>query len=268
MEKIYDELSQQEARRIIRDEDADTVHGSEETATAEYVITARCAPTIDDWVPVAQIIVARPFREAETSEGSADPLVRAAVSHCCREISHVAGMGSRVFQSIPRNNFQYAVESVDSFHKHVYQVVLEGKHDDAENEYVMTKKEARQALRLEDDQTDMADIKRAYRTLSMGSHPDRFIGQSDDARDLGASEYAKYKLAYETLQSGVRNGKRSWYESLGGRSRTDFSVVPELLSLDEAAAVLKSRQTTAAVCGLDPEMVQTFVARCQSAVMR
>ena len=265
MEKVYDELNHKETKRIHREEDVDDPN---EIVTAEYMIATRCSPTIADWVPVAQIILARPLLYAEASEGSADPLVRAAISQYCREISHVAGMGSRVFQSLPRNSMQYAVESVESFHKHVYEVAIEGKNENKDNENVMTKAEARRLLQIEDDQVDLAEIKRTYRKRSMDLHPDRFIGQSDDAKENGAAQYAKIKLAYETLQSGIRNGKQSWYESLGGRARTDFSVVLSLLSFTEAEELMISQRAKAAVCGLDPELVQTFVARSQSAATK
>ena len=261
MEKIYDELSQNEAKRINRDDDTFDPH---ELVTAEYIVATRCSPIITDWVPIAQIILARPLREAEASEGSADPLVRAAVSQYCREISHVAGMGSRVFQSVPRNGMQYAVESVESFHKHVYEVAFEGKNENPADDNSMTKAKARQILQIDDATLELSDIKRTYRKLSMECHPDRFVGESEEVKLLAAEKYSQIKLAYETLQSGIRNGKQSWYESLGGRARTDFSLVAGLLSLKEAEAVLNARHAKAAVCGLDPELVQTFVARSQS----
>ena len=265
MEKVYDELNQKETKRIHREEDTEDPN---EIVTAEYMITARCSPAIADWVPIAQVILARPLFYAEASEGSADPLVRAVISQYCREISHVAGMGSRVFQSLPRNSIQYAVESVDSFHKHVYEVAMEGKNENVDNEHVMTKTEARRLLEIEDDQVEMAEIKRTYRKMSMGLHPDRFIGQSDDAKETGAAQYAKIKLAYETLQSGIRNGKQSWYESLGGRARTDFSMVTNLLSFKEAEELMTAQRAKAAVCALDPDLVQIFVARSQSAATK
>eukprot|EP00977_Amphora_coffeiformis_P011698 scaffold2829_cov147-Amphora_coffeaeformis.AAC.6 len=264
MEKVYDELSHTETKRIRREDDIDDPN---EIVTAEYMIATRCSPVIADWVPVAQIILARPLLYAEASEGSADPLVRAAISQYCREISHVAGMGSKVFQSLPRNSMQYAVESVESFHKHVYEVAIEGKNENANNEQVMTKAEARRLLQI-DDRVELADIKRTYRKMSMALHPDRFVGQSDDAKETGAAQYAKIKLAYETLQSGIRNGKQSWYESLGGRARTDFSVVSNLFSFKEAEELMTKQRAKAAVCGLDPELVQTFVARSQSATAK
>lgn len=266
MEKVYDELNYKETKRINRQED--TVDDPNEIVTAEYMIAAKCSPTIADWVPVAQIILARPLLYAEASEGSADPLVRAAISQYCREISHVAGMGSRVFQSLPRNGIQYSVESVESFHKHVYEVVMDGKNEDADNEHVITKAEARRLLQVENDQVDLAEVKQRYRRMSMELHPDRFVGESEEAKQTAAAQYAKIKLAYDTLQSGIRNGKQSWYETLGGRDRTDFSTVPNLLSFQEADAVMSAQRAKAAVCGLDPELVQTFVARSQSAAAR
>jgi hypothetical protein len=261
MEKVYDELSQQQAKRLARNAEDDYDSSNDEVVTTEYVITTRCRPQVADWVPVAQMIVSRPLSHAEVSEGPADPILRAAVSTYCRELSQVAGMGSRVFANLPRQEMQYALEPTESFNKHVYDTVMKGKNDDSKNDEVMTKICARQVLQLEDPQAELSEIKRSYRKLSMAWHPDRFIGESDETRQKAVTEYGQIKLAYETLQSGVRNGRASWYESLGGRARTDFKMVNDLQALQEAADLLTARGTQAAVCGLDPEMVQTFVAR-------
>lgn len=292
MEKVYEDLLQNEAKRIHFDDDDDDHHKimtstlGEELVAAEYVVAARCPPAIADWIPVAQVVLARPLGEAQASEGSADVLVQAAVSRYCREIAHVAGQESRVFQSLARNDLEYAVESIESFYKYVYEAVVQGKQQQQrqqdDNEQVMTKVEARRVLQLDGNQEEgetvsaasssspmplnMAMVKRQYRKLSMTCHPDRLIGQSDEAKATAAAEYAQIKLAYETLQSGVRDDKNSsWYASLGGRARTDFRRVTHLLSVDEATEILETRQAKAAVGGMEPEFVQTFVARVQSA---
>jgi curved DNA-binding protein CbpA len=157
---------------------------------------------------------------------------------------------------------------LDSFHKHVYEVVIEGKNEDTKNEGVMTKLEARTVLQLEGDAIDKSEIKRAYRNLSFALHPDRFVGTDKTVEEVKVSsdEFARVKLAYETMQSGTRNEGRSWYESLGGKSRTDFAGPINLLPLAMAESTLKSKKAQSAITSLSKDIVQTFVVRSQASV--
>lgn len=263
LDKKYEELQLAAAKTLQKEFESD-----DDLVTTEYIITARASPIVADWVPVAQLCLARTQADAHASEGAADPTLQAAVSLYCRELSHVAGMGSRLFQSVARNELQYAVESMDSFHKHVYEVVLEGKNENTKNENVMTKTEARSVLQLEVDVVDKSEIKRVYRKMSMAWHPDRFVGKdlTDEEMKEASVMYSKIKLAYETLESGIREIGKSWYESLGGRARTDFHGPVRLSPISEAKALLEASKVSSAVVGLDPEMVQGFVARSQAGV--
>lgn len=259
LEKKYEDLSKANAKAIHEDND--------EIVTSEYVICARSTATtaISDWVPVAQLCTAQPLAHAEASDGAADANLQALVSQYCREIYEAATLGAPVFKSIPRNTIQYSIESLDSFHKHVYEAIVEGNSEKDETQ-VMTKADARTVLKLDADMNDMAVIKKAYRTLSFEFHPDRIDADSSKEQVQSASDdYARVKLAYETLSSGIRSSNgASWYESLGGRARTDFVGPLELLSLDKAKQFLcSSSHLDSAIVGLDPEMVQTFVVRNQ-----
>jgi len=262
LEKRYDDLMVAAAKTLAKEEES-----VDDLVTTEYVVAAR-GGTVTDWVPIAQLCLARSYADAHFSEGSSDAAVQAAVSYYCREFSHVAAMGSRVFQSIARNELQYAVESADSFHKHVYEVVVEGKHDDNRNDEVMTKTEARSVLELDSDANDKSTVKQVYRKMSYTWHPDRFVGTdiSKEEREDAADKYARIKLAYETLSSGVREGGKSWYESLGGRARTDFCGPVNLSSLGAAKDALEAAKMQSAVVGLDPDLVQAFVARSRTGV--
>jgi DnaJ domain len=266
LEKKYDELTRAAAKSLHKEEDDDD---DNDIVTTEYVVAARAEGYVGDWVPIAQFCLARTASQASSSEGVSDPLIRATVSYYCREFSHVATLGSRVFQSVPRNLLQYAVESTDSFHKHVYETALQGKNDDANNNNVMTKQEARLVLNLSEvingGADDASEIKRTYRTMSFQWHPDRFVGTDRSPADIDAAaeHYSRIKLAYETLTSGVRDEGKSWYQSLGGRARTDFVGPLQLLSLDAAKEAIEASGVATAVCGLDRELVQGFVARSQ-----
>ena len=132
----------------------------------------------------------------------------------------------------------------------------------------MTKAEARKVLQLADDCNDLSEIKKSYRKLSMRLHPDRFVGveRSEEEEEKTNDEFAKVKIAYESLQSGIRISSdgdkkvQSWYESLGGRARTDFHKV-NLVSLTEAQTKMEEKRIQGAVIGLERELVQSFVAR-------
>ena len=280
-EKLYDELIK-EATKVSDEDHKD--FGS--TITSEYVIAARLkasemssnipgSSSISDWVPVAQLCLTRPVEADERDDISGVERERLsnAISYYCREISYAATLGSSLFKSIPRNLIQYSAEDVDSFYKYVYEDVIEGKNNDIKNENVMTKAEARKILQLDENNNDLAEIKQAYRKLSMKLHPDRFIGveRSKDEEEESNNQFAKVKLAYESLQSGIRvtnSGDKkvqSWYESLGGRARTDFIGSIDLISIEKAKDELSSKGFKCAVAGLNPETVMAFVTRNQMA---
>ena len=135
----------------------------------------------------------------------------------------------------------------------------------------MTKAEERTVLELEEGCSDPSDIKSAYRKLSFKLHPDRFVGKNRSEEEIkqAADDFARVKLAFEAMSSGVRDAggssKQSWYESLGGRSRTDFSGRLKLLSMEEAKKSFVSGKYESAVAGLMPETVMAFVTRNQAA---
>jgi hypothetical protein len=194
--------------------------------------------------------------------GPTDDLVKAAISLYCREISQAAVFGSPKFRDVPRQDMLYSYESVDSFHKYVYDNIKGFKGDGT-----MTKAEARRVLKLEDNVSDMTEVKQSYRKLSFQLHPDRFVGvdRTDEEETLHNHEFSQVKMAYETLSSGNVNGSRgSWYQSLGGRSRTDFSGAIDLRSIDEARALLDAARQETAIVGLDPDLVQMFIVRNQN----
>jgi hypothetical protein len=266
LEKRYEEIQRADAKTLAQDGDS-----PDDLVTTEYIVAARVVSksqksSVPDWVPIAQLCVARAASDAHTSEGAFDPVTQAAVSLYCRELTLAASIGARMFQSVVRNDMQYSIESYDSFHKHVYEVVIEGKNEDTKNDGVMTKLEARTVLQLEGDGSDKSEIKRAYRNQSFALHPDRFVGTDKTVEEIkiSSNEFARVKLAYETLSSGVRSERRSWYESLGGKSRTDFAGPIDLLSLSSAETILKAKGIQSAITSLNSNIVQTFMVRSQS----
>lgn len=135
----------------------------------------------------------------------------------------------------------------------------------------MTKNEARILLGLikNDSATSStgteeitkSDIKQAYRKKAFALHPDRFEGTPEECIEA-RNEFGRVKLAYDTLSSGVRGEEGiSWYESLGGRERTEFVGPINLLPLRVAQEHMTRHNTEGACLPLDPAMVQSFVAR-------
>lgn len=266
LEKKYDELMLNVAKEIRKEEkEADELYtsswssGEIEMITSEYVIAAKSAnsaSSVPDWVPIAQLCLKRP--ETEMKEGASDELVQTAVSKYCREFYHLASVSAPIFTKIARNDLQYSVESVDSFHKYVYDEVVEGKASKSPDQ-AMTKSQARTTLGVESD-ASKSDIKQAYRRRSFELHPDRFEGTEEECAEA-TREFGRVNLAYDTLSSGVREEGVSWYESLGGKERTGFVGPINLLPMGAAQETMTRHKAEAAMCGLDPSMIQTFVAR-------
>lgn len=272
LEKKYDELMLNAAKDLQKEEeDANSYSswssGEFDMMTSEYVIAARASSkkgSIPDWVPIAQLCLRRP--ENEYQDGASDAMVQTAISAYCRELSHLAAVGAPVFSTIARNELQYSVESVESFHKYVYDDVVEGKATKSPDQ-AMTKAEARKTLGLaKEDGEDAAaevtkaDIKQAYRKLSFELHPDRFQGTPEECEEA-TRQFGRVNLAYDTLSSGVREEGKSWYESLGGKERTGFVGPINLLPMTAAEETMIRHKAEGALCGLDPIMVQSFVAR-------
>ena len=121
----------------------------------------------------------------------------------------------------------------------------------------MTKVAARQVLGVEEG-CDTSDLKRAYRRLSFEYHPDRL----DESKSNGEVNFEQIKLAYETLSSGVRGQEGvSWYESLGGKDRTEFNGPVSLISRAVAEELLGQNEVSCGVVGIESDVVQSFVAR-------
>jgi hypothetical protein len=287
-EKSYDQLLLQAAKRMAAEEDDDDDDSDSHYHILEFVVAARDGIVLPDWVPIGQLIVAvdpnsRNGRLLNVDDGAEARLAQAGVSAHCRELHHVAGLASNTFRTIPRQHVRYAIEPAESFYKHVYDKVV-----DVPPTAEMSTVEARKVLKIEEGGT-LRDLKLQYRRRSMECHPDRIrhhpsttaasstaettpndakttVGESD-----AGDEFSRVKLAYETLlgSGSMRKEGSSWYESLGGRERSDFAVL-ELISLREAAdagfGVVEGSDTgiQSAIMGIDPSLVQSFVARSRA----
>lgn len=253
LEKRYNELMINAAKQMAKDDDEVIGATTDETITSEYVVVARSKAKggVADWVPFAQICLSRPESEFDNSK----EVFQAVISTYCRELSHLAAFGAPVFSTVARSDLQYGIEPVDSFHKHVFEAVIEGAV-----EQDMTKSLARETLGLGTSESDKAIIKQAYRKLSFSLHPDRVEGNEEE-KEAAAEQFGRVKLAYDTLMSGIRQEGVSWYESLGGRARTGFVGPISLLPMSAAQEQMTQRKAEAAMVGLSTDIIQTFVAR-------
>ena len=273
MENVYDEI----CKDAIKQEESE--YENFDTITTEYVVTARSTsakapPGLSDWIPVSQIVLVRPISEDERGSEHAKETVRAAVSEYCRESYFAATLSAPIFRRIAANDVEYGVEPLDSFHRFVYDDVIEGKSSTGtsggKGEEAMSKAEARKVLDLDEGVTDARDIKSAYRKKTFALHPDRFVGveRSEEEKIQAAKEFADVKIAYEVLSSGVRDtssGGKSWYESLGGKQRMEFNGPIDLLPISAAKKTLEGIGCRSAIVGLDPDLAMSFVARNQAA---
>jgi DnaJ domain len=250
LEKKYEEIQLASSRSLHSDTDDD----SASSVASEMIVAVRASnsktASTGDWVPFANLCV-----------------------HPHAEVSS-ATQGAKVFSAVPRNELQYAIEPVDSFFKHVYDPLMKDQQKGS-SEIPMSKVEARQLLELDnaDDDTNNNDgddersrIKKSYRRKSFEWHPDRLdhANMSADEQDHAAQQYARIQKAFNILSSDARTAGSSWYRSLGGRDRTDFQVIQELMGMDAASSILERHSVQTAVAGLDPELVQLFVARNQA----
>jgi len=292
-EKLYEELMAESNKAFMNDDDDDLYSGDIDLTT-EYIVAARAKPDgaasssssfvgASDWVPVAQLCIVRSISQDDNKDDDHESVMEstltAAVSYFCREINYLGCLSApSAFKSLPRNNVEYGIEPIESFMKHVYEDVIEGKKggekkngsgsngSSSSSSNGMSKAQAREILELEVGVTDTAMIKTAYKKQSFKYHPDRI---SEEDRVASSDRFHEIKLAYEVLQSGVRNkavngSQQSWYASLGGRERNGFLGPITLLSMEKAGA-LCNKAFKSAVVGIDPDLTMAFVARNQAA---
>ncbi len=128
LEKKYDELIKAAAKNLIRDDDDDddddytSSNDEPNIITTEYVIAARAVNYIDDWVPIAQLVLARCSNTVAIDINN--QIVNAAVYRYRRELCHFAAIGSRIFTTVPCNIVEYSIEPTDSFYKYAYDAVI------------------------------------------------------------------------------------------------------------------------------------------------
>lgn len=267
-EKLYDQLLVKAATRNNEgdddeDEDESTTadNNNQQLSTTEYVVAVRdkTRKNLDDWIPFGHLVLCSNTMEEKLEQ----QMKQACVTLYCRELAMLAEKGAKALSLVARQDMEYSLEPIDSFQKHVYDVVVATKDKD------MTVQQALEIMQIQDtdmQELDMSTVKRQYRRLAFEHHPDRHDLEEDKA--MAGQRYDQLQQAFERLtQSGtIRKQGSSWYESLGGRARTDFSAV-QLISASDAQRIIDTAVNIhqgSAVTGMDPEIVQAFIARSKT----
>ena len=215
--KLYTELERETRTSDDEDDDDDSSSSAElSESTTKYVVTIRVPGSREfhDWTPIAL---------AALKQGGRDPkaLMPDAIGASCREVLE-AGCGAVTsLRKADRPSIEFAYEPLDSFEK-MFDGLL-GSGD--------KKRDALETLGLEGDAADEPGaVKKAHRKLMMTLHPDRFVGDDDGAAEA-ADRMLKVQAAYELLGGGQGSAGDSWYSSVGGKARVDFSGAVEKSAL-------------------------------------
>jgi len=223
------------------------------TVMTEWIVAARVregqpvVPMLTDWVPVATIV-------ALAHEQATHNLAReTVVGQLKKEISECVHLVSASLRSVDRDGLEYALEPVDSFSSHVMDRSKYEKHDDLYRD-----------LGLEPGATPR-EIKTAYRKIAAQCHPDTFATRPE-GQEEAAARLKKAQDAYTILGGGVgTDNEDSWYASLGGRARTDFSGPLSTKGHTQKRLgqelPLEGGGFRLALAPLKPEMAQEFLFR-------
>jgi len=206
-ESISDDGAVGEGEPPLGEASSDAVAGSVTKYVVALRTTARSCAEFSDWVPVA--IVAIGCGDA----AAPDSLVPSAVGAHVKEVIEGASQSISVLRKVARETLEYAYEPLDSFESHVYEG-LQGRTERRGDAY--------KTLGIEPG-ASAGEVKKAHRKLMMELHPDRFVGDEEGAATAQA-QMLEVQEAYGELGGGQGASiSGSFYESIGGKARTDFS---------------------------------------------
>jgi len=204
-----------------------------------------------DWVPVAIIAVKCGV------EYQPGPLVPGAVGSNVKIVLEAACQSFAGMRKLDRAAIEYAYENLDSFQTHVYDGLF-GRSE--------RRAKAAEVLGVAADASP-GDVKKAHRKLMMDLHPDRFVGD-DEGAATAQERMLEVQEAYGEMGGGQGTSSGSWYASVGGKARVDFSGPLEKESLGPLgkermgqSMALESGGWRTAVFPFEPTLTQEFITR-------
>jgi hypothetical protein len=221
----------------------------------KYCITLRAASSAEfrDWVPVALLALASSTRDPRNPS----ELVPSALGASVKEVVESACQNCNTLRKTERSSLEYSFEPLDSFESHVYDG-LQGRSK--------RRAEAAAVLGVSMD-ASAADIKRAHRKFMLELHPDRSIGDEDCSIE-NEERMLLIQDAYAELGGGKGGASGSFYGSIGGKSRVDFSgpivkgaLAPLGRPRQEQQQPYEEGGWRAGVVPINEEITKEFVAR-------
>lgn len=252
----YEKLVADRPTATALDEDGELEESDADDVLVKYALTLRCteetAPVeFSDWVPIGLLNLVCGLE--------ADPgtLVPSVVGSLCREVYEAGAQQMPVLRKAAPQSIEYAFEPLDSFETHVYDGLL-GRAD--------RRADAASTLGVEAG-ASAGEVKKAHRKMMLELHPDRFVGDEEGAA-AASEKMLEVQAAYEQLGGGMGGSHGSWYASIGGKARVDFSGP---LSKEELGPLGKARVAQemdlnlggwrAGIYPMQPEIIKEFATR-------
>tara|TARA_B110001452_G_scaffold159595_1_gene132802 strand:+ start:1067 stop:2131 length:1065 start_codon:yes stop_codon:yes gene_type:complete len=253
---VYTQLLNDRPEASEDDEGSVDSTGGADDSLVKYAICLRSTdssapPEFSDWVPVALINLV-------CGDGALpSELAPQAVGSLCREVYEAGAQSIPALRKAPVQSIEYAFETISSFETHVCDGLL-GRSERRE--------EAAKTLSLEVS-ASAGEVKKAHRKLMLELHPDRFVGD-DEGAAAAQAKMLEVQNAYEQLGGGMGGAHGSWYASIGGKARVDFSgpLTKEQLGPLGKARVGQEMDVTlggwrAGVYPMQPDITREFVTR-------
>lgn len=258
--QVYESLLEGRGAEAEEDEDGNVSASgtTEETedVLVKYVLTLRSLESsspaeFSDWVPVTLCNLVC------STDANPTDLMPDVVGALCREVYEAGAQAYPVLRKASPQSIEYAFESMNGFENHIFDGLL-GRPE--------RRAEAAKVLGVEVGASP-AEVKKAHRGFMKSLHPDMFIGDEEGAEKAN-EQMLEVQNAYGTLGGGMGTASGSWYASVGGKERVDFSgplTKEQLGALGKPRLAQEMKMTLggwrAGVFPMEPSVTKEFVTR-------